>query len=200
MKNRSVLFFALAATACGVGGGPVSTPVQVPKSDWVGIWGAALHQPASTAADTSFRMIVHPTLAAETIRVRFASPYGTAPVTFSSVHAALRTNGPAIDAATDHAVTFNDGADTLTLEPGEEVFSDPVALPIAIGDDLAVSFYVADAATLSQHGASRAVSYLATGFFVLTVLFGVAAGFGVRNGTKEAAETSGVGPSADAPS
>jgi lysophospholipase L1-like esterase len=108
-------------------------------------------------------MIVHPTLAAETIRVRFANPYGTAPVTFSNVHAALRTTGPAIDAATDHPVTFNDGGDTLTLAPGEEVFSDPIEMPIAIGDDLAVSFYVADAATLSQHGASRAVSYLATG-------------------------------------
>ncbi len=164
MKNLLKLLPLLAASAlaaCGTSAAPEL--VAAPKSDWVGIWGTALHQPAATNADTSFRMIVHPTLAAEVIRVRFASPYGTAPVTFSSVHAALRTNGPAIDAVSDHPVTFKDGETTLTLAPGEEVFSDPIALPIAIGDDLAVSFYVADAATLSQHGGSRSVNYLAIG-------------------------------------
>lgn len=173
MKNKSVLFMHRSVVAallgmtlggCGVGGTTAaSAPVQPSKSDWVGIWGAALHQPAATHADTSFRMIVHPTLASDVIRVRFASPYGTAPVTFSAIHAALRTNGPAVDAATDHPVTFNNGADTLTLGPGEEIFSDPIEMAIAIGDDLAVSFYVAEAATLSQHGSSTAVSYLATG-------------------------------------
>jgi lysophospholipase L1-like esterase len=129
---------------------------------WIGIWGTALHQPAAVAADTSLRMIVHPTLGADRIRVRFANPYGDAPVTFESIHAALRTTGPAVDADTDHVVTFA-GADTLTLAPKTEAFSDPIDLAIVPGDDLAISFYVAAASTQSQHGASRAVSYLATG-------------------------------------
>lgn len=153
---------ALAVAACGTGSPPAATAVTS-KDAWVGIWGAALHQPAASAADTSYRMVVHLTLGAPRIRVRFASPYGDAPVTFSDVHAALRTTGPAVDAATDHPVTFNGGAATLTLAPGEEIESDPISLSVAPADDLAVSFYVKDAATLSQHGASRAVSYLATG-------------------------------------
>lgn len=156
-----VLLASLLAAGCGVGGIASSVPATE-TSPWVGTWGTALHQPAAVAADTSLRMVVHPTLAAERIRVRFANPYGDAPVTLAAIHAALRTTGPAIDAATDRIVTFG-GAETVTLAPGAEVVSDPVDLPVAIGDDVAVSFYVADASTLSQHGASRSVNYLATG-------------------------------------
>jgi lysophospholipase L1-like esterase len=153
---------AVALAACGVGGPSSSTTATSPASPWVGAWGTALHQPAAVAADTSLRMIVHPTLASERIRVRFANPYGDAPVTLVAIRAALRTTGPAVDAATDRAVTF-DGADFITLAPQAEVVSDPVELPVAVGDDVAVSFYLEEAATLSQHGASRSVNYLASG-------------------------------------
>lgn len=156
----AVLVAASLLGACGVGG--ESTESGVRDMRWVGTWGAALHQPAAVAADTTLRMIVRPTLAGERIRVRFANPYGDAPVTVGSIHAALRTTGASIDPATDRIVTFG-GDESLTLAPKSEVVSDPVDLPVAIGDDLAVSFYVADPSTLSQHGASRALSYLATG-------------------------------------
>jgi lysophospholipase L1-like esterase len=59
-------------------------------------------------------------------------------------------------------VTFG-GRDTVTVPVGGEAVSDPVDLPVSVGDDVAVSFYVGAAATLSQHGASRAISYLAPG-------------------------------------
>lgn len=162
MKPLHCLWLPLVTllAACGVGGTASTDGVRDMR--WVGTWGTALHQPAAVAADTSLRMIVHPTLAAGRIRVRFANPYGDAPVTLDSLHAALRTTGAAVDPATDHVLTFG-GADTLTLAPKAEVFSDPIDLAIVPGADVAVSFHVAEAATLSQHGASRAVSYLASG-------------------------------------
>jgi lysophospholipase L1-like esterase len=159
-----VLSCAALLAGCGIGG--LSSAPEGPGhgagDGWVGAWGTALHQPAATAADTSFRMIVHPTLAAPRIRVRLSNAYGDAPVTFESVRAALRTQGPAVDAGSVRAVTFG-SQDTVTVPVGGEAVSDPVDLPVSVGDDVAISFYVGAAATLSQHGASRAVSYLASG-------------------------------------
>lgn len=165
MRSRliGVLAPALLLTACGLpdSGAPERTGARA-AATWVGIWGAALHQPAAPESDTSFRMIVHPTLGAPRIRLRFANSHGDGPVTLESVHVALRDAGPAIVEGSLRPVSFG-GAGATTLPVGTEVLSDPVDLEVTPGDDLAVSFYVAGPGVLSQHGSSNAVSYLATG-------------------------------------
>ncbi|HUR41420.1 MAG TPA: GDSL-type esterase/lipase family protein [Verrucomicrobiae bacterium] len=163
LKTRALLMMLAAGLGgCGVGGTSAPAGTTAPTDDgWVGTWGAALHQPAAVD-NQSFRMIVHPTLAAPRIRIRFANFYGDAPVTFEAIHAALREAGPAIVAGSDRSVTFN-GVDSVTVPVGGEAISDPVDLAVAVGDDVAVSFYVATPAQLSQHGSSTAVSYIASG-------------------------------------
>lgn len=162
MKHPFAVLLSAAALA-GCGAATDSAPPHAAGADpWVGIWGAALHQGAATAADTSFRMIVRPTLDAPVIRLRLANSHGTAPVRFESVHAAIRDVGPAVVAGSDQAVRFG-GVDAVTVPVGAEALSDPVTLAVTPDDELAVSFHVADASTLSQHGSSNAVSYLASG-------------------------------------
>lgn len=135
---------------------------------WVGSWSAAPYGPfpagpltgtlppelaslttpgafeAEQAKDQSFRMVIHPTLGADTLRIRLSNLMGERPVTFEPVRVARRALpavGAAILPSTDRQVRFA-GESTVTTAPGAEAISDPVALDFAAGDDLVISFRV----------------------------------------------------------
>ncbi|MBO3744486.1 hypothetical protein J5X84_00305 [Streptosporangiaceae bacterium NEAU-GS5] len=69
----------------------------------------------------------------ELLRVGLTNRYGRTPLTIAAAGATTE-DGQA-------ALTF-DGAAELTIPPGEEAVSDPVALPVAAGADLFLSLYL----------------------------------------------------------
>jgi lysophospholipase L1-like esterase len=120
------------------------------------------------AANQTLRMIVKPDLWGHTIRVRFSNVFGTRPVTFSQAAVALQAYQANIVPGTSVPLRFRGNA-SVTIAAGQQVFSDPVALPYVsdadahtfAGRNLAISFAV-DGATgpASYHSSGFTTSYI----------------------------------------
>jgi lysophospholipase L1-like esterase len=124
--------------------------------------------PATGSHDQSFRLIVKPELWGCATRLRFSNAFGKTPVTFADVRAGLQRSGSAVVAETNRPVTF-DGASTVTVAPGESVWSDPVALHFACGvpslalsgRKLAISFFVpGESGPMTWHAKAMQTSYV----------------------------------------
>ncbi|PTU31563.1 GDSL-type esterase/lipase family protein [Stenotrophobium rhamnosiphilum] len=158
------------------------------KSGWIGAWGAAPYGPYplgplsgvlplppeialppiptalpnNHALDQSFRMIVHPTIGGEQVRVRLSNLMGDKPVTFSPVRIAKRllVTGPVLVPNTDTPVLF-DGRTSVTVAAGAEAISDPASFSYGVGDDLAISFHVqGESGAITWHAVSFALNYV----------------------------------------
>src|SRR6185503_97884 len=117
-----------------------------PGEKWVTSWAASVHgpypagnatvqpnltfafpSPASGARDQTLRLIVQPDIWGRSARVRLSNVFGSRPVTFDGVFAGLQWSGAAIVPGTSQAVRFS-GKPSVTVAPGESVWSDAVAL------------------------------------------------------------------------
>ena len=124
--------------------------------------------PTDDLRDATVRQIFHLSAAGSALRVHISNAFGTEALHFTTVHIAKPLNpaSPAIDPATDKALTFS-GSPEVTVPPGAEFVSDPIEYPVTALSDLAVSFYLAIApATETGHPGSRATSYYAHGNLV----------------------------------
>jgi lysophospholipase L1-like esterase len=93
-------------------------------------------------ADQTVRQVLHMAGGGERLRVRLTNRYGRTPLTIA-----------AATAATGHeqaALTF-DGAEKLTIPPGEEAAGDPMDLPVAPGADLLLSLYLPEETGLATY-------------------------------------------------
>lgn len=177
-RRRLVLGTALGAwlpwglASCGGSGGGAPTPELVPMGSWMGALSDLqedvrfldIPPPATTVfKDQTLRQTVRLSLGGERIRIRFGNLYGRAPVRLARIHAALGTGGGAVDIATDQMVSFQ-GQSSVTIAPGTEVWSDPVALRVPDGADLAVSVFVQEEADCTTaHRYANAMHQLAAG-------------------------------------
>ena len=159
-------------------------PDAAANADWIGAWAAAPYGPYPAgplallvptgalvlppvpyfpddqARDQSFRMRVHPTIGGERLRLRFSNLVSDRPVRFSAVRVAASVIGPVIDPARDQAVQFA-GAPAVEIPVGAEVISDPVELPFAFGENLAISFHVdGESGPMTWHAVAFDVSYV----------------------------------------
>jgi lysophospholipase L1-like esterase len=136
-------------------------------SAWVATWGAAMmatragHAPDFTGQ--TLRQIVHVSAGGEQARVWFSNRFGTEPLMIGAAHIALRTNADAVDANSDHALTFNHNA-SVTIPPGSTIASDPVAVHVPEFANLAISSYFPNHTMgKTQHGLANQTSYRASG-------------------------------------
>ncbi|PZG16576.1 SGNH/GDSL hydrolase family protein [Nonomuraea aridisoli] len=93
-------------------------------------------------ADQTLRQALHMAGGGELLRVRLTNRYGRTPLTIA-----------AASAATDRGratLTF-DGAESLTIPPGEEAVSDPAHLPVNPGADLHLSLYLPEPTGLATY-------------------------------------------------
>ena len=132
-----VLSFAIA-TAC-----PAQT---APHLQWNGTWASSPMLATSGFAAhpfsaTTLREVVHVSAGGSQVRVRFTNAYGLDHLIVRDAHVALSAGGSAIQPGTDHALTFG-AANTISIPPGAEVYSDPVALDVPPLSNLAVSFFL----------------------------------------------------------
>ncbi len=120
------------------------------------------------ARDQTFRLIVQPDLWGKSIRLRFSNAMGARPVTFDGAFAGLQWSAAAVVAGTNTPVHFG-GKPAVTIAPGEEAWSDAVALPFVrdpvqaelAGRKLAVSFHVSgESEPMTWHAKALATSYV----------------------------------------
>lgn len=131
---------------------------------WAGAWHAAAQPlPADPGmAGRTLRMVVSPQVTGSQVRVRLSNAYGTTPMQVGTVSAAWSDGAAGLVPGTMRPVAFG-GVPAVTVPPGAEVVSDPVALVAEVGRPLAVSlFLVTPPDVLTQHGVALQTSYLST--------------------------------------
>jgi lysophospholipase L1-like esterase len=145
MKRFSLL--ASAALAIAVFS---SATAQEPGTRWVGTWAAApMGNPVNPGqpapANSTYRNIVHISAGGARVRVQLTNEFGTRPLTIADSHIAVSAGGGAIQAGSDHALSFN-GRASVTIPAGALAVSDPVSMTVAAMSDLAVSVYLPEQA------------------------------------------------------
>ncbi|GAB2705548.1 hypothetical protein GCM10010442_25450 [Kitasatospora kifunensis] len=140
---------------------------------WIGAWASVPTSGTTTSGSNTFvgqtlRQTVHPsTLGSGTdakVRIRLNNRFDTAPATVTAATVALA--GAAGPAATGTTVPLTFGGRTsVTILPGAEVFSDPVAVSALGGNgDLSLSLYFANGVTAAPTSPqANVVGYLAGG-------------------------------------
>jgi lysophospholipase L1-like esterase len=146
-------------------------PVAKPDV-WVTTWGASQQIPEPQNAlppddlrDATVRQIVHVSLGGATLRVHLSNAFGTQPLHFTAVHIArpVSPSSDAIDPATDKPLLFA-GIPDVTIPPGAEILSDPIAYPLAALSDVAISFHLdAPPSQQTSHPGSRSTTYYVHG-------------------------------------
>lgn len=138
----SVLVAALAsATALAASAG---------TAHWIGSWGASPEPPtrafgnfpgAPSFSNQTIREVVRLSAAGERLRIRFTNEYGTAPLHIGAVSVALATPAGAVEAATEHRVTFA-GQPDAWIPAGAPYLSDPIDLPVKPLATVSISIYL----------------------------------------------------------
>lgn len=163
-----LLVFIATFTAAGLTCSGQNAPGQV----WVATWGASqqIPEPQNALApdylrDSTLRQIVHVSVGGSALRVHVSNAFGVNALHFTSVHIAhpLAPDSSSINPASDRALTFN-GTPDVTVPPGAEYVSDPIAYPVAPLSDIAISFHLNDPPSPeSGHPGSRSTSYYVHG-------------------------------------
>jgi lysophospholipase L1-like esterase len=165
----------------------LATPASAQAPRWATSWAASVQGPypignpsaqpvlrfalpsAETGArDQTMRLMLRPTFWGQQARLRFSNALGTKPVTFDGVFAGVQQSGSVVEPGSNVAVAFG-GAPSVTVQPGQSVWSDPVGLPFVqaspdpslIGNRLAVSFHVVgESGPMTWHAKALTTSYL----------------------------------------
>jgi len=159
--------------ACAMLAGCATAPPPVAHAPWIATWGSAqLEQPFSPGnaplRDVSFRQVVRTTAAGTALRVRFSNLFGREPLQIGAASVALLDAAASPGSASlreGSLVTLRfEGVRALNLAPGAEAWSDPVALAVPRGAEVAVQMHVASApAVATTHPGSRISSWTAPG-------------------------------------
>ncbi|WP_181700546.1 GDSL-type esterase/lipase family protein [Nocardia sp. GTS18] len=114
-------------------------------------------------ADETVRHVLHMAGGGTAVRVRLTNRYGATPLRIGAARVALRKAGSAIDSDADHEIRF--GAEpSAVIDPGADLVSDPIDLPVAAGQDLLLSLYLPESTGLATFAHQPGeISYLVAG-------------------------------------
>jgi lysophospholipase L1-like esterase len=137
---------------------------------WVGTWGTARQlvepgnmPPAPGLSNNTLRQVVCVSVGGKTVRLKFSNEFSKSPVTLKMVKIAVSKGGSTIEESTTKALMF-EGKPEITMEPGTEVFSDPIAFKLNHRMEIAITIsFGATSPTLTGHPGSRTTSYLLAG-------------------------------------
>ena len=173
--SKVILIFVLCAI--------FATNASAQQQKWVASWTASAHGPypsgnaaaqpvldfaieSANANDQTFRLIIQPDLWGKRGRLRFSNAFGTRPVTFDDVFVGLQSSAGNIASGTNSRAQFSN-KNSITIEPGQVVFSDAVNFSFVKNDvllsgrKLAVSFHVAgNSGAMTWHAKAITTSYL----------------------------------------
>src|SRR4051812_34930372 len=117
-------------------------------NDWVGTWAGvptAIPPVGMTVLeDQTVRMVIHPSIGGDQLRVRLTNEFGEQPLAIAEAHIAHRSGtGASTDTVpgTDRRLTVG-GRRAAFLPAGTPIISDPVRLRVSSGTSLVVSLYL----------------------------------------------------------
>ncbi|MET8579767.1 GDSL-type esterase/lipase family protein [Streptomyces collinus] len=123
---------------------PAPTAPAPRRGIWTGTWESAPSGTAPALPGAAIRNVVHLSAGGTAVRIRLSNRLGTAPLRLGAVTVALRrAAGPDAAPGTLRTATFH-GARTITVAPGRDLLTDPVALPVPAGADLLVTVHTPD--------------------------------------------------------
>ena len=135
---------------------------------WQATW-ARSQSPNSTATpgtDRSIRVIARVRAGSVVSRIRLQNAFGSSTtvdgnsaVTVGAATVARRTVGASVDSRTIRRLTFS-GRSNVTIAPGSYVVSDPVRLPVAAGQDVAISVYLPGTQVPAGHRIDNVTHYV----------------------------------------
>jgi lysophospholipase L1-like esterase len=141
----------------------ITSALAAAEVRWVDTWTAAPDQAGPVLQAATIRQVVRTSVGGTSVRIRLSNLFGTGPIVIGPVHLALHATGSAIQPGSDRALTFN-GMPTLTIAKGESALSDPVDMPVAALQELAVSIYLpARSGPSTIHGVAMASTYVKRG-------------------------------------
>jgi lysophospholipase L1-like esterase len=109
------------------------------------------------------RQVVRTSIGGSQLRLRFSNLFGSEPLTIGPVRVARPADGSAVRRGTDRAVTFSGGS-TVTIAPGADALSDPVAFRTDALEELAVTLYLPPGSGASTlHGVGLQTAFIARG-------------------------------------
>ncbi|MFW0792900.1 GDSL-type esterase/lipase family protein [Gordonia sp. CPCC 205515] len=107
--------------------------------------------------DQTFRMIITPHFGGDRLRVRLSNRFGSAPITFDRSTVAAQVHGAQVGATTP--LRFG-GRESVTVAPGADILSDPIAHRAKAFRPLAISVFVpGNAGPPTKHWNANATSY-----------------------------------------
>lgn len=123
---------------------------------WLTGWMAAQQPvPGDQLAGRTLRMQVRSEVAGDEVRLRLSNRFGSGPLSVGRASVARAGNPPAVDAPVPVAFAGTEG---VTIPPGADVLSDPVAMP---GTELAVSLFLTDVPSeISSHPVALRTAFL----------------------------------------
>ena len=101
------------------------------------------------AQNETCRQLIRSTARGTVIRLRLSNAMSSTPLQLVAVTAGIAAAGPALTGPP--ALVTVDGSATTVIPPHRVVTTDPVRLPVAAGQDVAVTFAVTGTAQLTEH-------------------------------------------------
>lgn len=148
----------------------VNSRIEKNSENWVGTWATAqmLVEPHNMPPDpglteNTIRQIIRVSIGGERLRLRFSNIYSDQPTVLKSVSVANVVEGSAIDGITQKSLFFN-GNKGISLNPGQDIFSDAFDFQLKQGQLLAITIhYGSTSQKTSGHPGSRTTSYILQG-------------------------------------
>ncbi|MRX40285.1 SGNH/GDSL hydrolase family protein [Flavobacterium sp. LC2016-23] len=169
---KRLLFLHLFLLILGCKG--TDSAIKMPKNSntgsWVGTWACAQMQvepnnmpPSPGLSENTLRQVIRVSIGGKHMRLRFSNIFSDQPTVLKSVSVANVVNAPAIDPKTQKILSFN-GNPGITMNAGQEVFSDAFDFELQPGQLLAITIhYGATSLKTSGHPGSRTTSYILQG-------------------------------------
>ncbi|MGW0878128.1 SGNH/GDSL hydrolase family protein [Streptomyces sp. NPDC002671] len=156
----SVVLLVLMVTALATP--PAEPSPYTDPARWTGTWETAPTGTAACLPGAAIRNVVHVSVGGTALRVRLSNRLGTVPLRLDAVTVALRrVAGADAVPGSMRAAGFR-GVPTVTVPPGQDTVSDPVALPVPDGADLLVTVRSAvDCGRATYHRGALQTSYVA---------------------------------------
>ena len=131
------------------------------SAKWITAWSTSQTGLGMTAiSNATVRTFARVTISGDSVRLRLDNAYGTNPLVIGKAYVGRRVHKEVLAPGSNRQVFFSGSAST-TIPAGGSVESDPVAMPVHAGDDLAVSMYSPEMNVRpSQHGEAFTTSYL----------------------------------------
>src|SRR5438552_10526506 len=122
--------------------------------------------PVRNFNNQTLRLVVHPTIGGDRVRIVLSNAFGTAPLVVGAANVALRDKDSAIVSKSSRTLKFSGSAST-TVPSGAIIVSDPVDLTLPAMSDPVVDLYVpadtaASASPVTMHTGANQTSYVSS--------------------------------------